>query len=78
MEQKEVVEAVRKAMREEMKDFYNIDRETHYKDHEFILGLREWTKDFKSAFWAKIANGFAYVVLTVIIAIFALKYYRCD
>ena len=77
MEQKEIVEAVREAMREEMKDFY-IDRETHYKDHEFILGLREWTKNFKSAFWAKIANGFAYAVITVIIAIFALKYYRCD
>ena len=77
MEQKEVVEAVRKAMREEMKDFY-IDRETHYKDHEFILGLREWTKDFKSAFWTKIANAMAYAVITVIIAIFALKYYRCD
>lgn len=39
--------AVEDAMKEQMKNFY-IEREKHYKHHEFIDEWMEWTKETKS------------------------------
>ncbi len=42
----EVEAAVGRAIDRKLGQFY-IDRETHYKDHEFIQGLRKWSEEAK-------------------------------
>lgn len=39
MDAKEIGEAVRKALREEIQPFY-VERESHYQDHQFVKELR--------------------------------------
>lgn len=47
MEFDQIKAAVKEVMDERMKEFY-IDRETHYQDHQFLKGLREWTASIRS------------------------------
>lgn len=47
MDHESVKVAVKEAMKEEMADFY-IDRETHYKQHQWLSGLIEWTNTCKT------------------------------
>ena len=48
MEKEAIKEAVREAFKEELSSFY-IDRETHYKQHEFLKELMEYADTCKSA-----------------------------
>lgn len=47
MEIDQIKAAIKEIMDERMKEFY-IDRETHYQDHQFLKGLREWMGNIKS------------------------------
>jgi hypothetical protein len=49
MEREAIKEAVKEAFQEELKAFY-IDRETHYKQHEFLGDLMKYAETCKSAF----------------------------
>ena len=47
MEREAIKEAVKEALSEELKSFY-VDREIHYKHHEFLTDWIEWTAQCKS------------------------------
>ena len=47
MEREAIKEAVKEALREELKSFY-IDRETHYKQHEWLGEIMKYTETCKS------------------------------
>jgi hypothetical protein len=48
MEREAIKEAVKEALNEELKSFY-IDRETHYKQHEFLGEMMKYAETCKSA-----------------------------
>jgi len=50
-----VKKAVTEAMKAEMKDFY-IDREKHYQHHEFLEGLINFSKSWKSNCGKAVSN----------------------
>ena len=47
MEREAIKEAVREAFKEELSAFY-IDRETHYKQHEWLKGVMSYCEQCKS------------------------------
>lgn len=47
MERETIKEAVKEAFQEELKAFY-IDRETHYKQHEWLGEMMKYTDQCKS------------------------------
>ena len=49
--------AVKEAMDEKMADLW-VERETHYKHHEFISEMIKWTDAFKSTTMKAIINCF--------------------
>ena len=57
MELDQIKAAVKEVMDDRMKEFY-IDRETHYQDHQFLKGLREWTDGIKSTTWRTVIGLF--------------------
>lgn len=61
-----IKKAVADAMTEQMKDFY-VDRETHYQHHEFIDGMMEWSRSWKSTCMRAIANALVMGVIGLLL-----------
>ena len=72
MEREAIKEAVKEALGEELKSFY-VDRETHYKHHEFIEEWIGWTKQCKSVVLKTLMSGFLMALLGLIALGFIFK-----
>jgi len=64
--------AVAEAMQENMKNFY-IDRELHYKHHEYLEDWIDWTKDWKSCCRKAFAGMLVVGVITCLVIGFVVK-----
>jgi len=62
----EIKAAVKEALSEEIAPLY-VDRETHYKDHLFIKGLRELLEDTKGTVWGAFLRVIVYSVLVLLL-----------
>lgn len=71
MEKEAIKEAVKEALNEKLGEFY-VDRETHYKHHEFIDGLLKWTNSAKSEICKTLARGVVIVIFFLLVLGFAL------
>lgn len=61
---KEVKEAVKEVLQEEIKSFY-VEHEQHYQDHLFIKDFREWCTGMKKTAW----NSFVKLGIGILVAL---------
>jgi len=73
MTKAEIKEAVGEAIDEKMRDFY-IDRETHYKQHEFLGDMMQWVDDCKSTASKTIVRILVYGIIGTIMIGFCIKH----
>lgn len=73
MEAEEIKKAVKDALREEMKDFY-IDRETHYKQHEFIGSMMDFVDQCKGVVLKTVVTIIIGGAIGLMILGFAIKH----
>jgi hypothetical protein len=71
MTPEDVEAAVGRAIDKKLGQFY-IDRETHYKDHEFIQALRKWTDETKGSVLRYVVNGILFGAISLMILGFIL------
>lgn len=67
-----VKRAVEEAMKEQMKDFY-IDRERHYKHHEFLQDWMNWAQDTKSTCGKVLTTIIVTGVISLLMVGFVMK-----
>jgi hypothetical protein len=73
MEREAIKEAVREAFSEELKAFY-IDRETHYKQHEWLGDMIKYTETCKSAILKTVISIIVVGALGLMFLGFSLKH----
>jgi hypothetical protein len=73
MTKDDIKAAVSEAIQENIRDFY-IDRETHYKQHEFLGEMMKWIDDCKSTASKTIVKILVYGLLGAMMIGFCIKY----
>jgi len=58
--------SVVEAMQEQMKDFY-VEREKHYQHHQFIDGLMEYSRCWKSTCMKAIAHAVIGAIIALVV-----------
>ena len=72
MDKEAIKEAVREAFKEELKAFY-IDRETHYKQHEWLGEMIQYCDQCKSVVWKTVVTIFVGGAIACMVAGFIFK-----
>ncbi len=71
MTPEDVEAAVGRAIDAKLGQFY-IDRETHFKDHEFIQGMRKWTEEAKGVVLRSVLKFLTAITILACVAGFIL------
>jgi hypothetical protein len=75
MEREAIKEAVKEAFQEELKAFY-IDRETHYKQHEWLGEMMKYTETCKSVVLKAVISILVAGALGLMFLGFSLKHVK--
>ncbi len=70
MEREAIKEAVKEAFRDELKCFY-IDRETHYKQHEFLGSMMRYCETCKST----ILKAFITIIVGGVLSLMCIGFF---
>jgi hypothetical protein len=73
MEKQDIKDAVKEAFKEELQAFY-IDRETHYKQHEWLGEMMKYAETCKSVILKTIITAVVGGAITLMIIGFSLKH----